>query len=164
MFAYAEIVEAVQHLAADHVQRYDLDATTPVDVVSLARHLGIKLIYIPCWEEPNFPAVAMFGPNVGCRKIMVNSLLKPADSRFAIAHEIGHIVQEHQTPRRSPLEEMASVYARGVLLPAHVVINQIRHYGGDPDFLAGLNGVPPSAMRKRLQWLGTLFAQECAGG
>lgn len=161
MAPYQAVIDHVRDVAAHHIRAYDLDATTPVDVIGLAARLAIRLVFIPCWEEPNFAAVAVHGAGIGVDRIIVNSLLKPAESNYSIAHEIGHIVQDHREPRRTCLEEMADCYARAVLLPVHVVIRQIQQHGGDPAFLAGLNGVPVGPMRRRLQEMGVMLAREC---
>ena len=160
MSPYQSIVEEVCSLAEYHVQRFDLDATTPVNVTALANGLEIEIVYRPCWDEPSFPAVAVHSPLADFRLIVANSLLPPADLNYAIAHEIGHIVQDHREPRRAPLEEMANVYARHVTMPRAVIMRQLATYGGNAMFLAGLNGVPVGAMRLRLQNLAAHLVQE----
>jgi len=76
-----------------HVER------APVDVLSLARQLGLSVIFENLGEGVSGLLVTRAGRGF----IVVQKQEKPARQRFTIAHEIGHYVLRHQFDNGRPV-------------------------------------------------------------
>lgn len=71
--------------------RFDVDLTRPIDLLDLARQLGVLVQYGPLPRLAGAYVVTDAGPP----GIVVNTRLPLAKQRYTLAHEIGHHVLEH---------------------------------------------------------------------
>lgn len=89
--------------------------------------------------------------------IVLSSRSTPEQARWALAHELGHVLLNHdrrRAPRgdRSTCHE-ANVFASELLMPRRLVWRAWLDFEGDVDKLARLFGVTPAVMTERLEGL-----------
>lgn len=135
-------------MALRHLREYGDIHEGPTALERIVEGLEIRLRSHPFWNDPGFTGEAF--QDDGFRLIVVNSLLLPGRKRFTIAHEICHIAGEHHTPRTPTQERLADIYATELLMPLPRIMAQLRQHGPDITYLARLNAVSYSAMRRRL--------------
>lgn len=104
-------------------------------------------------EDPDYTGSAFISED-GFRLIVANSLQRPDRRAFTIAHELGHLILEHEPPRTYLHERLANVYASELLMPEIRIHRQVEEYGPDLLLLSDLAGVSLTAMRYRFGELG----------
>jgi Zn-dependent peptidase ImmA (M78 family) len=153
-------------------------STVPVDVVSVARALGLKVIYNDLGEDISGLLVTRDSDAAIC----VREGEPIVRQRFTIAHEIGHFFLRHQfesgehvhvdqgfkmTARSSkrtlaldPKEVEANQFAAALLMPSELLRERVKRFNVvhlDDDHVAELAGdfkVSEQAMAIRLNGLG----------
>ena len=92
----------------------------PVNLGIICDHLEIEVYTKPC---DAFGAAFSHSPQRGRKVLLVNDKLPQGRFRFSIAHELGHILLNHEPlkhifERRSPaIERQADSFAAELLLP-----------------------------------------------
>lgn len=88
--------------------------------------------------------------------------LPPADARFTVAHELGHIFLGHLMPtvrNGSTLEQEADVFASRLLAPACILWSMDIHKSED---ISTLCDIPMSSAKLRAKRMQDLYARENA--
>jgi Zn-dependent peptidase ImmA (M78 family) len=145
-----------------------------LDPRALADHLAIEVDSIELFQDiarrevrrmTKFDQDALSAATCFCKpkcRILVNPAQSPTQERESIAHELGHILLEHEPTwppfdetgkRRSrPLEEEeADQMAAAMLVPAAGVAPVLAAYGGDAGAAADHFGVSVRLMRRRVE-------------
>ncbi len=93
----------------------------PIKVIPLCKRLGIKVIKYS--EAPNVPKEGDgFSAVISKRAyIFYNDGAIPQRQRFTIAHEIGHILLNHNETEVEDKEAEADVFASRLLMPACIL-------------------------------------------
>lgn len=137
----------------------DIDAP-PIRIEPIIEALGIEL------REDDFDNLNGFAfKKADERMIMVNRSLPPERKRFAIAHELGHIVMPHKGPyhvcfqgRPSRMEKDADRFAAELLMPESTVRKVWERYKDNVEYrvsiLAERFEVSRAAMAIRVRRLG----------
>jgi len=154
---WRRVAEDVRILARTHLHLYG-DHTQITDVYRIVEGLGVRLILKPFWHDRGFTGIAAIDETTGYQAILVNSLLSIPRRNFTISHELGHIVMRHRAYGHYALERLANIYAAELLMPMDRIIAQVRLYGPNVCYLAGINRVSVSAMSLRLQELAAILA------
>ena len=119
----------------------------PVDVSAIAEELGIRVIRRP------LPA-GVWGVTTDCSLVAVNAALPEADFRFALAHELGHVLVRRGTLRwvvPTTEEWTCDWFAIHLLVPSEWLARELEQ--SDHDLANRLRVTPKavSAQRLRLQ-------------
>lgn len=146
--------EAVREMIA----RYGLhDGLLPVPIRQVARDEGWVV------QFAEIPRAYGYAVVVGTVRVMViNAMVTPVYQRFAIAHEIGHVLNrddgrvhlcasdmsQFEMWLRSREERAASLTAATLLIPMHAI-----EWGDTPECIAARCGVPVELARLRLSEL-----------
>jgi Zn-dependent peptidase ImmA (M78 family) len=140
----------VRVLARRHVARFG-NGRAPTNLLAIAAGLGVRCQSRPFEDDPDYTGTLLVADG-GYALIVVNSLLTPQRRAFTVAHELGHFALLHSFSSYWR-ERAASVYASELLVPSDRLYSQIRQYGQNQHYLAGLNGVSVSVLRTRMQEL-----------
>jgi Zn-dependent peptidase ImmA (M78 family) len=155
-----------------------LTSTAPIDVVALAAHCGAEvvsgedLIERFRFEELESMQVGAFSAATfmveGKSYIVTSPLTSDARRRSDIAHELGHLILEHElseireiegVPFRScrpDEEEQATAFGATVLLPRPLLISMIRKGFNTPEKIASAQNISVEMARFRLNSTGIL--------
>ena len=155
-----------------------LSSTAPIDIVALAAHFGAEMVpgeeLIPRsrFEDLESLQVGAFSAATfeveGKYYIVTSPLTSEARRRSDIAHELGHIILQHElseirevdgVPFRScrpDQEEQATAFGATVLLPRPVLLAMIRKGFNTPEKIAIAQNVSVDMARFRLNTTGVL--------
>lgn len=143
----------------------DHQKAAPVDVLSIARKLGLEVYETKKGEWPvNISGlIRRSGPDEESFEIIVNGNHNWFRQRFTIAHEIAHFVfHEHKigdgikddvlyrSGLNSEIESEANGFAADILMPWHLVDEQIQAGETSIKNLAQTFQVSPASMSIRL--------------
>jgi len=120
----------------------------PVDVDALTKKLGIKVIRMSFNEEPVTGMIVVDDdkpiPHIGAhRLISVNEALDKEQTRFIIAHELGHFklhkmpvqtlitYRDTDEPADTQVEAEAEFFARALLMPKAFMELAVRKFQGN---------------------------------
>ena len=132
----------------------------PVDVDGIARWLGTLVVPLDgaadaCLTPPHESASGQLEVGINFRRPLTYR-------RFAMAHELGHLVLHGAEQafydgapdgRSDPREEAANRFASGALMPSNWLEADVFRFGLDVDLLAARYFVSTTAMSYRLQTL-----------
>lgn len=132
----------------------------PVQVISLARELGLRVMKAQNWQHHTSGAIVRTGDSF---TIWTNALHSYTRRRFTIAHEIGHFVLHREligdgvhddalfrSELGGNLETEANRFAADLLMPKRAVYQQVSAGCNTVNQLADKFRVSPSAMSIRL--------------
>ena len=141
-------------------------ASIPVDVVAVAKELGLRVWEVDIQSPNNFSGKISKSKEDGGKSgyaIYVNSNHSEARQRFTIAHEIGHYVLHndligdgvqddalYRSGLPSNIETEANRFAANLLMPMEEVNKAILKHGFYVEQLADLFQVSQAAMAIRL--------------
>lgn len=130
-------------------------AILPTDVTSIARTLGLALIYRK--YPGSFHGALRYREN-GAPYLIINSVHPLARRRYTLAHECAHFLLDRKeiSARANRQERTCQLFAANLLLPPDQVRNAAQACYGAYDLLPQLAvqfGVTVSAMRIQLQRL-----------
>lgn len=150
--------------AAEHILDERWDGKFPVDVVGIARAIGVEVM---AFADKDIPYSGAYTPrharNGGKPTIIVNQHEAPTRQRFTIAHELGHHILHgdvafrdplHQFPGADPREVEANVFAANMLMPERNFRSMVDSGKYTEKTLRERLGVSPAALWNRLDGLG----------
>ena len=122
------MAEKLDNLVSDLLRGLDVSSAPPIDLVRLARRLGVVQIeVVDLVEEGRLEHVP------GNTRILLNRRSSRERQRFTLAHELGHLVLAHPdealTARRTypdlnDEERFCDSFAASLLLPAQWVVGR----------------------------------------
>ena len=148
--------------AKNLLEKYKI--TTPVvPVFELAQNLGYTITF---FKSEKLNEVAGF-TNLVSKTIYINEDDLSYRQSFTVAHELGHIVLQHQPDKIGVLfrnthipttdeEKEANVFAANLLMPKEFVFKVMKEYGLNKEninILASIFGVSPQAMGHHLKYV-----------
>jgi len=130
----------------------------PVDVVAIAKKLGIEImeLSLPSW----FFGVLMRVE--GDPYIVLNKAMPEHRKRFTLGHEIAHYRLHGEqfaymkNCKRDYFHREADVFAAELCMPTYLVRQEAKRWFNDYHYLAQIFGVSETAMVRRLQELGLI--------
>jgi hypothetical protein len=143
--------DRVRMLARQHLIAQANPSEVPTNLHAVARGLGVRIRSEPCEEDPEYTGSMFIGERRlnGFLLLVVNDLLTPQRWAFTVAHELGHVALKHRGNRTATQERLANVYASELLVPTDRLYRQVRTYGQNIRYLAGINGVSYQVMQTR---------------
>lgn len=131
----------------------------PIDLTKLFEPLKIRYL-----EDPGIIAVGILVKMTKMNLIVINSSYPATKMRFALAHEIAHIVMPHKSEyfvcnrQKSPMEKDADTFAAELLMPKLLVEKLWEEYKENKEncieILANKLEVSVDAMKVRKNVLG----------
>lgn len=132
-----------------------------VPVFELAQNLGYKIEF---FKMEQLKDVAGF-TDLDKKNIYINENDPSYRQSFTVAHELGHIVLQHQPDKVGVLfrntnipttdeEKEANAFAANLLMPKPFILKVMKEYNlnkEDVNILAGIFGVSPQAMGHQLE-------------
>jgi Zn-dependent peptidase ImmA (M78 family) len=153
------LVEKTDRLPVEIVG--DFMTSAPVDVVGLAKALGLAVSYRPFPDNISGEIVC---ERSGVCQIRVNSLHPSTRQRFTIAHEIAHYVLHrnligdgivdsglYRSRLTDAVERQANRYAAEILMPWRLVVDKISAGCTDATSMARAFGVSTAVSEIRLK-------------
>jgi len=149
------------------------DGSIPVDIISLALAEGLKISYFnPAQSKSNTLESVSGLLDKASKTVYINSTDSPERQRFTLAHELGHLIYNHDEDKfglnyrdgsreRNSAEKQADDFAAEVLMPSPIVRKKLKEYSdARPTIaeIASLFGVSKDAMRVKLENMGLLSA------
>jgi hypothetical protein len=145
-------LDSIRDDAARDLERYVALLDAPTDLLAIARGMGIAVRVVDC-DDVDFTGRS-FTIGKRFRLIVLNAALFLPRQRFTLAHELAHFARRDHGGRDGGYRERAAnIYASELLVPTDRLCYQMRAYGRDPRYLAGLNGVSIQMMTQRLDEL-----------
>ncbi|MCL2011086.1 MAG: ImmA/IrrE family metallo-endopeptidase [Synergistaceae bacterium] len=155
---------AAQAAKAAKAAKELLDATLPlmkappVNLRIICDWLEIEVYMKPC---DSFGAIFSRSPRDGRKVLLANDRMPQGRFRFSIAHELGHILLNHEPlkhiyeQRKPAVERQADFFAAELLLPEHLLRRDCA--GCSVPELARLYKVSRQSLELRLNGLGLVF-------
>lgn len=143
--------------AADFVRRkWDLDEQPIASMMQLLESKGVRIFSLPA-DTAAAGAFSLWHHNL---PVVLLDAAKPRDEqRFALAHELGHLLLHRRLPPAGPkAHQAASAFAAAFLMPAPAMRADVPKSPA-LDQVIGLAhkwGAPPAAVAQRLHKLGFL--------
>ena len=108
--AASDLLDSIMHLIK----------APPVNLRIICDHLGIEVYAMPC---ETFGAIFTCSRHGGKKFLLANNRLPQGRFRFSIAHELGHVLLNHEPlkhiyeQRKPAIERQADSFAAELLLP-----------------------------------------------